>query len=101
MNLLTNPMSSFYLSEEFTGPLSFMQFWLDKRLQNGRRKRKKPSRRTLRNQDVTDAILTDAKRSSHVSLIYNRFNGDGWWYQPDGTLYAPQGGKNLSTSPMV
>ncbi len=86
----------FYLSEEFTGPLSFMQFWLDTIAEWKEEKGKSPLVALYATKDVTDAILTDVKRSSHVSMIYNRFNGDGWWYQPDGTLYAPQGGKNLA-----
>ncbi len=86
----------FYLSEEFTGPVSFVQFWLDTIAEWKEEKGKSPLVALYATKDVTDAILNDAKRSLHVSLIYNRFNGDGWWYQPDGALYAPQGGKNLA-----
>ena len=46
--------------------------------------------------DVTDEILQKPHYNEIISLIYNRFGSEGWWIQPDGSLYAPQGGKNLA-----
>ena len=42
--------------------------------------------------DVQDAILADPVRSKIVSVIDIQY----WWYQSDGSLYTPQGGKNLA-----
>jgi hypothetical protein len=42
--------------------------------------------------DVQDAILADSTRAAVVNVVDIRY----WWYQPNGTLYAPPGGKNLA-----
>jgi len=42
--------------------------------------------------DVQDAILADKKRNPVIDIIDIRY----WHYQADGTVYAPQGGENLS-----
>lgn len=81
----------FLCSQEYTGPLSFMQFWLD----------------TVFNwedesgydvyvclggtKDVVDAILADSKRSRRIDVIDMRY----WWYKSNGSLFAPQGGKQI------
>ncbi|MDB5327144.1 MAG: pectate lyase [Phycisphaerales bacterium] len=91
------PNVIFFLSEEYTGPLEFTQFWLDTVAEWEAETGKHPLIALYAPKDVTDSILNDPKRAAVVSLIYHRFNNDdGWWYQPDGTLYAPRGGQNLS-----
>lgn len=97
--LADKPNVVFYLSEEYTGPLEFTQFWLDTIAEWEAETGKKPLIALYATKDVTDAILSDAKRAAVVSIIANRYNQEGdasFWYQPDGKLYAPQGGKNLS-----
>src|SRR5205807_2821500 len=42
--------------------------------------------------DVQDAILADPARGPEVSVIELKY----WWYATDGSLYAPEGGKNLA-----
>lgn len=90
------PNVVFFLSEEYTGPRGFVENWLDTIRDWAKEKGHKPCVALYATKDVTDAILSDHNRSEIVSIIYNRFQTEGWWYQPDGSLYAPQGGKNLS-----
>lgn len=75
----------FLASEEYTGPLGFMRFWLDEvadwQTQN--------NTRVLvvlgATKDVLDALANDAR----VAVLDLRY----WWYKPDGTVYAPTGGQ--------
>jgi hypothetical protein len=79
-------------SAEYTGPLHFMEFWLDEV--------QKYKSETFgggiiglsATKDVQDAILKDPERAKTVDLIDIRY----WHYREDGTAYAPQGGKNLA-----
>jgi hypothetical protein len=78
------------IGEEFTGPLHFVQFWLDViaewEQENG------PVLVALAvNKDVQDAILKDAKRSRVVDII----DIEQWFYHNKGE-YAPQGGVNMA-----
>jgi hypothetical protein len=80
------------IGAEFTGPLHFVQFWLDN---IGRWEREKGRRETIglsTTKDVQDAILADAKRAAVVDLIDIRY----WYYQEDGKVYAPLGGQSLA-----
>lgn len=78
--------------EEFTGSLAFMQFWLDV-IDEWQRETGKDVLVALScTKDVQDAILADAKRAAVVDIIDIRY----WWYQEDGSLYAPPGGQNLA-----
>jgi hypothetical protein len=79
-------------SAEFTGPLHFMQFWLDCIAEWEKETGKHPIIGLSCTKDVQDAILADPVRSKIVSVIDIRY----WWYQADGKLYAPKGGQNLS-----
>ncbi|SHL54143.1 hypothetical protein SAMN05443543_102468 [Flavobacterium flevense] len=79
-------------SAEYTGPLSFMQFWMDVTA-NYKKAHKSESKIALSaTKDVQDAILNDAKRAATVDVIDIRY----WYYKEDGSLYAPQGGVNLA-----
>lgn len=97
--LADKPNVILFLSEEYTGPLAFTQFWLDVVAEWKKETGKEVKIALYATKDVTDAIMADEKRSAVVTILYNRFNNEGdagWWYQPDGSLYAPEGGKNLS-----
>lgn len=77
---------------EYTGPLHFMQFWLDV---IGRWEKETGIHECIglnATKDVEDAILTDPERARVVDIIDIR----QWHYQKDGTLYAPGGGLSLA-----
>jgi hypothetical protein len=78
------------IGEEFTGPLHFVQFWLDViaewELANG-----KVLVDLAVNKDVQDAILKDPKRSKIVDII----DIEQWFYHNKGE-YAPPGGVNMA-----
>ncbi|HEX9151899.1 MAG TPA: DUF6298 domain-containing protein, partial [Flavobacterium sp.] len=79
-------------SAEYTGPLHFMQFWLDE-VQKWKTETGKHGIIGLSaTKDVQDAILSDANRVKTVDAIDIRY----WYYKEDGTAYAPEGGKNLA-----
>ncbi|MFL9830166.1 DUF6298 domain-containing protein [Flavobacterium sp. ST-87] len=79
-------------SAEYTGPLSFMQFWIDVTA-NYKKAHKSESKIALSaTKDVQDAILNDDKRAATVDVIDIRY----WYYKEDGSAYAPQGGVNLA-----
>ncbi|MFV8466066.1 DUF6298 domain-containing protein [Flavobacterium sp. LB1P62] len=79
-------------SAEYTGPLHFMQFWLDEVQKWKDETGKKGIIGLSATKDVQDAILNDANRSKTVDAIDIRY----WYYKEDGTAYAPQGGINLA-----
>jgi hypothetical protein len=80
------------IGAEFTGPLHFVQFWIDTIKEWEKETGKHPIIGLSVTKDVQDAILADPARSSVVDLIDIRY----WHYQADGTAYAPLGGQNLS-----
>jgi len=79
-------------SAEYTGPLHFVQFWLDV----VRDWRTETGKHVLiglsATKDVQDAILADPVRAAAVDVIDIRY----WWYAGGGSLYAPKGGENLA-----
>jgi hypothetical protein len=77
---------------EYTGPLEFIQFWLDTISEWTRETGRSQLIGLSCTKDVQDAILTDPVRRRMVSVIDIRY----WWYQSNGKLYAPQGGRHLS-----
>jgi len=77
---------------EYTGPLEFVQFWLDTIDRWKRETGKSPLIALSCTKDVQDAILSDPMRSRTVSLIDIRY----WWIQANGIVYAPEGGKHLA-----
>ena len=78
------------IGEEFTGPLHFVQFWLDViaewEAENG-----KVLVDLAVNKDVQDAILNDPVRSKIVDII----DIEQWFYHNKGE-YAPEGGVNMA-----
>jgi hypothetical protein len=91
-NLAHNGNVIHLTSAEFTGPLPFVQFWLDTIAQWQADTGNKAVVGISATKDVQDAILNDPVRSRLISVI----NIEYWWYQSDGKLYAPEGGKNLA-----
>jgi hypothetical protein len=77
---------------EYTGPLEFMQFWIDTISDWEKETGKKVLIGLSCTKDVQDAILADKARAARIAVIDLRF----WWYTADGTLYAPKGGESLA-----
>jgi hypothetical protein len=82
----------FFTGEEFTGPLAFVQFWIDTVSDWQEQTGKKLRLGLSCTKDVQDAILADKVRASQISVIDMRY----WWYAADGSLYAPKGGESLA-----
>lgn len=80
------------IGAEFTGPLAFVQFWIDTCTEWERETGNDAILSLSCTKDVQDAILSDPERASAISIIDIRY----WWYSDNGELYAPEGGKNLS-----
>ncbi|MBS1653437.1 MAG: pectate lyase [Bacteroidetes bacterium] len=80
------------IGEEFTGPLHFVQFWTDAVDSWERANKKKEIIGLSVTKDVQDAILADKKRSAIMDVIDIRY----WYYQADGSAYAPKGGESLA-----
>jgi Family of unknown function (DUF6298) len=80
-----------FTSAEFTGPLHFVQFWLDTIGDWKRETRGKAIIALAAPKDVQDAILADDKRNALVDVIAFRY----WWVTDKG-IYAPKGGQNLA-----
>jgi len=81
----------FLISEEFTGPASFVRFWLDTIIQWEYQNHKDAHVALSGCKDVIDAILAEPKYGDAVSSVDLRY----WWYQPDGSLFAPKGGTEV------
>jgi hypothetical protein len=80
------------IGEEYTGPLHFVQFWLNTTREWETGKNKKPIIGLSTTKDVQDAILNDPAYASLVDIIDIKY----WHYQSDGNVYAPKGGQNLA-----
>jgi len=81
-----------FTGAEFTGPLPFMEFWLDtiaEWLHENNRAR--PIIALSCTKDVQDAILADQRRNAVVDVIDFRY-----WWRTDQGEFAPPGGKNLA-----
>lgn len=90
-NFADNPNVIQLTSAEFTGPLHFVQFWLDVIAEWEVETGKKAKVALSTTKDVQDAILADSKRAAVVDIIDIRY----WHYKTDG-LFAPEGGKNMA-----
>lgn len=87
----------FCLGAQFSGPLSFQEFFQDTVADW-----EKKTGRTVRielatSKDITDAILADPTRARQVAAIDMHY----WQYKPDGTLWAAKGGENLAFREMI
>ncbi|GAB3325120.1 DUF6298 domain-containing protein [Larkinella ripae] len=80
------------IGAEFTGPLAFVQFWIDTISAWEKETGKNALVGLSTTKEVQDAILADPKRATGVDLIDIRY----WHYQANGTVYAPAGGQNLA-----
>ncbi len=91
-NFRNNSNIIHHLGTEFTGPLHFVQFWLDVVAEWERENNKHVLVMLPGTKEVQDAILNDPKRSAVVDAI----DVIQWQYRSDGSLYAPAGGVSLA-----
>jgi hypothetical protein len=80
-----------FASAEFTGPLPFVEFWLDTVGDWEREKDQDPFIALSCPKDVQDTILEDHDRSAIVDVIDFRY-----WWRTDKGEFSPPGGKNLA-----
>jgi len=80
------------IAEEYTGPLHFVQFWVDNIKNWEQANNRKEIIGLSTTKDVQDAILTDPARASVINVIDIKY----WHYQADGSAYAPLGGQSLA-----
>jgi hypothetical protein len=77
---------------EYTGPLEFVQFWLDTIREWQAETGKEVLVGLSCTKDLQDAILGDTVRGRQIAIIDLRY----WWYAADGSLYGPKGGQSLA-----
>jgi hypothetical protein len=82
----------FSLGAQFSGPLSFQEFFQDTVAEWERKTGRTVRIELATSKDITDAILADPARARQVAAIDMRY----WQYRPDGSLWAPPGGRNLA-----
>jgi len=80
------------ISAEYTGPLHFMQFWVETIKQWEIAHKKKEIICLGATKDVQDAILKDPAKAAVIDAIDIRY----WYYEGNGKLYAPAGGESLA-----
>src|SRR5690606_12202213 len=80
------------ISAEFTGPLHFVEFWIDVIKEWKQETGKNVFVALSTTKDVQDVILKDKNRATEIQFIDIRY----WHYQADGSTYAPEGGKHLA-----
>lgn len=79
------------ISEEYTGPLRFLRFWLETIAEWEQETAQRPLIALSCTKDAQDAVLADPVLSSVVDIIDIRY----WHYNTD-SLWAPPAGKNLA-----
>jgi hypothetical protein len=90
--LADEPNVIYVLSDENSGPLHFMQFWIDVVAEWERETGKHPLIGLSACKDVQDAILADPVRSAVIDVIDLKY-----WFQTDaGKEFAPNGGTDLA-----
>jgi hypothetical protein len=91
-NLAGEPNVIHTLSAENSGPLHFMEFWIDVVAEWEKETGQRPLIALSACKDVQDAILADAARAAVVDVIDLTY----WFRTPDGKEFAPAGGKSLA-----
>ncbi|MDQ8197704.1 DUF6298 domain-containing protein [Pelagicoccus enzymogenes] len=79
------------IGAEYTGPLHFMEFWLDVVAEWMEETGKDPVIGLSCPKDVQDAILEDRTRAAIVDVVDFQY----WWYT-DSDVFAPDGGASLA-----
>jgi hypothetical protein len=90
-NLADQPNVVHTTSGEFSGPLHFVQFWLEVIAEWQAETGRDPLIALSAPKDVQDAILADPKLQPLVDAIDFTY-----WWRTDTDVYAPRGGENLA-----
>lgn len=90
--LAAEPNVIFSLTAENSGPLHFMQFWLDVVAEWEAETGRHPLIALSACKDVQDAILADPKRATIVDVIDLTY----WFRTERGQEFAPRGGTDLA-----
>ena len=80
------------ISSEFTGPAHFTAMWTETIGQWQTETRKDALVMLSATKDVQDSILSVPSLAEVIDVIDINY----WFYRGDGTVYAPEGGKNLA-----
>ena len=80
------------ISAEYTGPLHFVQFWIDVIREWEQETGKSVLIALSTTKDVQDAVLADPARSATIDIIDIRY----WHYRQNDSVYAPAGGQHLA-----
>lgn len=91
-NLADEPNVIHTLTAENSGPLHFMQFWLDVIAEWERETGQHPLIALSAPKDVQDAILADPARATIVDVIDLTY----WFRTASGDEFAPKGGQQLA-----
>jgi hypothetical protein len=91
-NLADEPNVIHTLTAENSGPLHFMQFWLDVIAEWEQETGRHPLIALSAPKDVQDAILADPVRAAVVDVIDLTY----WFRTPRGEEFAPRGGQQLA-----
>lgn len=81
-----------FIGHEYTGPKSFVEFWLDVIGEWEQETGKNALVCLSTTKDVQDSILAEPKYSQLVEIIDTKY----WRYEAQGKLYAPPGGVSLA-----
>lgn len=90
--LADEPNVIHHLSDENSGPLHFMQFWLDVVAEWEIETGKHPLIALSACKDVQDTILADARRAAVIDVIDLKY----WFRTEKGLEFAPAGGTDLA-----
>jgi hypothetical protein len=86
------PNVIFSLGAQFAGPLAFQEFFQDTVAEWERKNGRTVRIELATSKDITGAILANPERARQVAAIDMQY----WQYRPDGSLWAPPGGKNVA-----
>ena len=82
----------FLCSQEYTGPVSFMNFWLDTTHQWEKENGVTVHVAVSGCRNVMDSVLNNPVYGSRIQSLDLRY----WYYKPDGRLFAPEGGRETA-----
>lgn len=91
-NFSENSSVLHFTSAEFTGPLHFVEFWLDVVAEWEKETGKDALIALSTTKEVQDALLKDPVRSKAIEVIDIRY----WYIDGKGKEFAPEGGLNLA-----
>jgi hypothetical protein len=78
-------------SAEYSGPASFVEFWMDTITEWEQETGKDVKIGLGAGKDVMEQVLDDEKRAAEIDVLELTY----WNYLPDGTVSAPEGGKEI------